>query len=156
MIVEVEAYLGTSDLAAHASRGITERTRVLFGPAGRAYVYFIYGMHECLNVVAEQEGRAGCVLIRALEPLTGLAEMYQRRGWKGGTRGLANGPGKLTEALGITRALYGHRLDRPPLQIRQWKKRPEFEIETTTRVGITQCTDWPLRFLWKGHPCVSR
>lgn len=156
MIVEVEAYLGTSDLAAHASRGITERTRVLFGPPGRAYVYFIYGMHECLNVVAEAEGRAGCVLIRALEPLSGLAEMYERRQWKGGPRGLANGPGKLTQALAITRAQYGHRLDRPPLQIRQWRRRPEFEIETTTRIGITQCADWPLRFLWKGHPCVSR
>lgn len=156
MIVEVEAYLGTSDLAAHASRGITERTRVLFGPPGRAYVYFIYGMHECLNVVAEEEGRAGCVLIRALEPLSGLAEMYERRHWKGQPRGLANGPGKLTQALGITRAQYGHRLDRPPLQVRQWKTRPEFEIETTPRIGITHCADWPLRFLWKGHPCVSR
>ena len=96
MIVEVEAYLGLGDLAAHASRGITERTRVLFGPPGRAYVYFIYGMHECLNVVAEEEGRAGCVLVRALEPLTGLAEMYQRNGQRssrcntqGGTRSLA-------------------------------------------------------------------
>lgn len=156
MIVEVEAYLGTSDLAAHASRGITERTRVLFGPPGRAYVYFIYGMHECLNVVAEEPGRAGCVLIRALEPLAGLAEMYERRRWKGAPRGLANGPGKLTQALGITRAQYGHRLDRPPLQLRQWKKRPEFEMETTPRIGITHCADWPLRFLWKGHPCVSR
>jgi DNA-3-methyladenine glycosylase len=156
MIVEVEAYLGAGDLAAHASRGMTERTRVLFGPPGRAYVYFIYGMHECLNVVAEAEGKAGCVLIRALEPLTGIDEMYQRRGWKGPPRGLTNGPGKLTEALGITRANYGHRLDRPPLQIRTWKRPPEVEIETTARIGITQCTDWPLRFLWKGHPCVSR
>jgi DNA-3-methyladenine glycosylase len=156
MIVEVEAYLGTSDLAAHASRGITERTRVLFGPPGRAYVYFIYGMHECLNVVAEETGRAGCVLIRALEPLAGLEEMYERRHWKGAPRGLANGPGKLTQALAITRAQYGHRLDRLPLQLRQWKKRPEFEIETTPRIGITHCADWPLRFIWKGHPCVSR
>jgi DNA-3-methyladenine glycosylase len=106
--------------------------------------------------VAEAEGKAGCVLIRALEPLTGIEEMYQRRGWKGPPRGLTNGPGKLTEALGITRANYGHRLDRPPLQIRTWKRPPEVEIETTARIGITQCTDWPLRFLWKGHPCVSR
>lgn len=156
MIVEVEAYLGTADLAAHASRGITERTRVLFGPPGRAYVYFIYGMHECLNVVAEEEGRAGCVLIRALEPLTGLMKMRERRNLKGPVRGLTNGPGKLTQALGITRAQYGHRLDRPPLQIRRWKNPPQFEIETTPRIGITHCADWPLRFVWKGHPCLSR
>ena len=79
MIVETEAYLGLDDLAAHASRGKTERTKVLFGPAGRAYVYFSYGMHECLNVVADREGTPGCVLIRALEPLSGLAKMYERR-----------------------------------------------------------------------------
>jgi DNA-3-methyladenine glycosylase len=156
MIVEVEAYLGLGDLAAHASRGITERTRVIFGPPGRAYVYFIYGMHECLNVVAEQEGTPGCVLIRALEPLSGLEEMYERRKWKGAPRGLANGPGKLTEALGISRAQYGLRLDRRPLQIRSWKRPPKFEIQATPRIGIKHCGDWPLRFVWKGHPCLSR
>jgi DNA-3-methyladenine glycosylase len=156
MIVEVEAYLGLADLAAHASRGITNRTRVIFGPPGRAYVYFIYGMHECLNVVAEREGTPGCVLIRALEPLSGLAEMYDRRHWKGARRGLANGPGKLTEALGIGRAQYGMRLDRRPLQIRRWKSAPQFEIEATPRIGIRHCGDWPLRFVWKGHPCLSR
>jgi len=156
MIVETEAYLGLDDLAAHASRGRTERTKVLFGPAGRAYVYFSYGMHECLNVVADREGTPGCVLIRALEPLCGLAVMYSRRQWHGRKTGLANGPGKLTRALEITRDHYGKRLDRGDLRIRKWRDRPVFEVEVTARVGITKCADWPLRFVWKGNPCVSR
>ena len=83
MLVETEAYLGLDDLAAHASRGRTSRTEVLFGPAGRAYVYLIYGMHECLNIVADREGEPGCVLIRALEPLCGLEQMRERRRWQG-------------------------------------------------------------------------
>ncbi len=156
MIVETEAYLGLSDLAAHASRGRTERTRILFGPAGHAYVYFIYGMHECLNVVAEREGEPGSVLIRALEPLAGLSQMYERRQWRGPANGLANGPGKLTQALAITRAQYGQRLDRGTLTIRRWRKRPEFEIGVTPRIGISECVDWPLRFVLAGHPCLSR
>ncbi|HLH03621.1 MAG TPA: DNA-3-methyladenine glycosylase [Bryobacteraceae bacterium] len=155
-IVETEAYLGLSDLAAHASRGLTERTRVLFGPPGRAYVYFIYGMHECLNVVADRAGEPGCVLIRALEPLTGIAEMYERRNWKGAVRGLANGPGKLTQALRITRAQYGQRLDRGELTIREFREKPEFEIGVTPRIGITKCADWPLRFVWLGNACLSK
>jgi DNA-3-methyladenine glycosylase len=156
MIVETEAYLGLDDLAAHASRGKTERTKVLFGPAGRAYVYFSYGMHECLNVVADREGTPGCVLIRALEPLSGLKEMYRRRQWHGTMPGLANGPGKLTQALAITREQYGQRLDRGDLTIRKWRDMPSFEIRVTPRIGITKCADWPLRFIWAGHPCLSR
>jgi DNA-3-methyladenine glycosylase len=156
MIVETEAYLGLDDLAAHASRGKTERTKVLFGPAGRAYVYFSYGMHECLNVVADREGTPGCVLIRALEPLSGLEEMYRRRQWHGTTTGLANGPGKLTQALAITREQYGQRLDRGDLTIRKRRDIPRFEIRVTSRIGITKCADWPLRFIWAGHPCLSR
>src|SRR5579875_4145344 len=128
MIVETEAYLGVNDLAAHASRGLTQRTKVLFGPAGRAYVYFIYGMHECLNVVADRDGEPGCVLIRALQPLCGLLEMHARRQWHGATCGLANGPGKLTQALAITRVHYGLRLDTGPLTIRRWREAPVFEI----------------------------
>ena len=121
MIVETEAYLGGDDLAAHTARGLTERTKVIFGPPGRAYVYFIYGMHECLNVVAEPPGSPGCVLIRAVAPLAGLSVMAERRHWTGALRGLTSGPGKLTQALGITRSQYGHRLDRgesdhPPLE----------------------------------------
>ena len=155
-IVETEAYLGLDDLAAHASRGLTERTKVLFGPPGRAYVYFIYGMHECLNVVADREGNPGCVLIRALAPVSGLQVMFERRRWRGPAKGLANGPGKLTQALAITRAQYGERLDRGELTIRSWCEQPRFEIAATPRIGITQCADWPLRFVWAGHPCLSR
>jgi DNA-3-methyladenine glycosylase len=156
MLVETEAYLGIDDLAAHASRGLTPRTKVIFGPAGRAYVYFIYGMHECLNVVADREGVPGCVLIRALEPLCGLGQMATRRNWNGPSIGLANGPGKLTQALAITRDLYGARLDRGALRIRRWRELPRFDIEVTPRIGVSQCSDWPLRFIWAKHPCVSR
>jgi DNA-3-methyladenine glycosylase len=156
MIVETEAYLGLDDLAAHASRGLTERTKVLFGPAGRAYVYFIYGMHECLNVVADREGSPGCVLIRALEPLCGLEKMFERRKWNGPLCGLTNGPGKLTQALAITREQYGARLDMGPLTIRRWREHPEFAIAATPRIGIRECADWPLRFVWSAHPCLSK
>ena len=156
MIVETEAYLGPGDLAAHASKGKTERTKVLFGPAGHAYVYFIYGMHECLNVVADHEGSPGCVLIRALEPLSGLETMYERRNWHGPPVGLANGPGKLTQALAITRKQYGARLDTGDLTIREWREKPSFEIAATPRIGITQCADWPLRFVWANHRSLSR
>ncbi|HEX4770409.1 MAG TPA: DNA-3-methyladenine glycosylase [Bryobacteraceae bacterium] len=156
MIVETEAYLGEDDLAAHSSRGETQRTKVIFGPPGRAYVYFIYGMHECLNIVAEPAGKPGCVLIRALQPLTDIELMRQRRQWKGNITGLTNGPGKLTQALDITRAQYGARLDRGGLTIRHWRKQPQFAIETTPRIGIRECADWPLRFVWAGHPCLSR
>src|SRR5205085_5804605 len=105
-IVETEAYLGLKDRAAHAWNGITARTRVLFGPPGHAYIYLIYGMYECLNIVAEPEESPGCVLIRAVEPLTGLPMMRKRRpGVK--DHELANGPGKLTIAMGITRAHNG-------------------------------------------------
>src|ERR1700733_12780266 len=95
IIVETEAYLGGDDLASHSARGITPRTRVIFGPPGHAYVYLIYGMYQCLNLVAEPEGSAGCVLIRAVEPLTGLTEMRHRRPQARRTEDLANGPGKL-------------------------------------------------------------
>jgi DNA-3-methyladenine glycosylase len=156
MIVETEAYLGENDLAAHSHRGETERTKVIFGPPGRAYVYFIYGMHECMNIVAEPAGKPGGVLIRALQPLTDIPLMRQRRHWSGSIAGLTNGPGKLTQALDITRAQYGARLDRGPLTIRSWRERPEFVIATTARIGIRECADLPLRFVWAGHPCLSR
>ncbi|MBV9760148.1 MAG: DNA-3-methyladenine glycosylase [Acidobacteriaceae bacterium] len=156
MIVETEAYLGENDLAAHSARGRTSRTQVIFGPPGRAYVYFIYGMHECLNVVADSDGIPGCVLIRALEPLCGLPEMYRRRDWRGSICGLTNGPGKLTQALAIGREQYGQRLDKGSLTIRRWRTPPSFEVGVTPRIGIRQCADWPLRFIWAGHSCLSK
>lgn len=141
-IIETEAYLGLDDLAAHASRGLTPRTRVIFGPPGHAYVYLIYGMYECLNVIAEPDGTPGCVLIRALTPLTGLDLMRQRRH---GQKDLTGGPGKLTRALAITRAHNATDLTRGPLRILDAPT--QGHIQVTPRIGITQCTDWPLRFL---------
>lgn len=155
-IVEVEAYLGTSDLAAHAARGITDRTRILFGPPAHAYVYFIYGMYECLNFVTEPEGQAGCVLIRALEPLSGIAEMLRRRPAARRPEDIAGGPGKLTLAMGITRKLNGSSLVSGPLQVRSLHATNDFETEATPRIGITHCADWPLRFLITGNRFVSR
>ena len=142
-IIEVEAYLGVDDLAAHSARGITNRTRVIFGPPGHAYVYLIYGMYECLNVVAEPDGTPGCVLIRALHPLTGIEQMRDRRR---GQQDLAGGPGKLTQALGITRALNGADVTRGPLCILDAGPR-NGEILVTPRIGISQAADLPLRFV---------
>lgn len=146
-IVETEAYLGVNDLAAHAARGITERTKVLFGPPGHAYVYFIYGMYECLNFVCEPEGQAGCVLIRALEPLSGTDLMFRRRPKAKRVEDLASGPGKLTQAMGITRKLNGSSLLTGPLTVRRLDDEPRIDIKVTPRIGITKCADWPLRFL---------
>lgn len=156
MIVETEAYLGLDDLAAHASSGRTERNKVLFGPAGYTYVYLIYGIYECFNVSANPADTPGGVLIRAVEPLCGLQQMYERRKWNGPVNGLGNGPGKLTMALAITRAHNGLPVDEGSLTIRAWKKKPSFEIDVTPRIGITKCADWPLRFLWRGNSSVSK
>lgn len=156
MLVETEAYLGLTDLAAHAARGITERTKVMFGPAGHAYVYLIYGMYECLNVVADKPGVPHCVLVRALEPLSGLQAMAERRHWNGPVPGLANRQGKLTQAMGITRAQYGADLCAGPLQLRRWKQRPEFRVGVTPRIGIRENVDWPMRFTWEKHACLSK
>jgi len=154
-IVETEAYLGLADAAAHASRGRTPRTEVIFGPPGHAYVYLIYGMYECLNVVAEREGRAGCVLIRAVEPLEGVGSMRRRRRGIARVEQLANGPGKLTLALGITRRHNGADLTRGPLIICGGCEN-DFEIGVSRRIGITKNPDLPLRFFVAGSPFVSR
>jgi DNA-3-methyladenine glycosylase len=154
-IVETEAYLGVDDRAAHAWRGVTPRTRLLFGPPGHAYVYFIYGMYECLNFVAEEEGKAGAVLIRAVEPLVGIAAMLRRRPAAKRVEDLASGPGKLTLALGITRKQNGVDLTRGSLHVRRLDEEQAFEIAVTPRIGITHCADWPLRFLISGNRFVS-
>jgi DNA-3-methyladenine glycosylase len=154
IIVETEAYLGEDDLAAHSARGVTDRTKVIFGAPGHAYVYFIYGMYECLNLVAEPAGKPGCVLIRALEPVDGIDLMRERRQKARRVEDLASGPGKLTLAMGITRALNGADVTGPPLVVENSRTRPE--IVTTTRIGITHCADWPLRFYAAGNRFVSR
>ena len=155
-IVETEAYLGGDDLASHSARGITDRTRVIFGPPGHAYVYFIYGMYECLNLVAEPDGQPGCVLIRALEPVAGIETMRRRRPAAHTLHDLTSGPGRLTLALGITRAQNGVDVTRGNLTVRTAPHQEPFEIEVTPRIGISQCTDRPLRYAVKGNPFVSR
>lgn len=156
IIVETEAYLGGDDLASHSARGITNRTRVIFGPPGHAYVYFIYGMYECLNIVAEPEGQPGCVLIRALEPVSGLDTMQHRRPAARKPEDLAGGPGKLTLAMGITRVHNGADVTRGALVVRAPGEPRHFEIAVTPRIGIKQCADLPLRFLIRGNRFVSR
>jgi len=155
MIVETEAYLGGDDLAAHSARGVTDRTRVIFGPPGHAYVYFIYGMYECLNLVTEPKDKPGCVLIRAIEPLTGIDVMQKRRPAARRIEDLASGPGKLTRALSITRAQNGADMTSGNLVVRNWKHQRQFEIEVTPRIGITKCAAWPLRYVVKGNRFVS-
>jgi len=162
-IVEVEAYLGPHadppDPAAHAFRGPTPRNRVLFGRAGHAYVYLIYGIYFCANITCESQDRAGCVLLRALEPVAGIEIMAQNRGLPPGAtaRQLTSGPSRLCQALGLTRATHnGMDLLDPasPLQVRDDGYRPA-EALVTPRVGIREAVDWPLRFALPGHPCVS-
>jgi DNA-3-methyladenine glycosylase len=155
-IVETEAYLGEEDEAAHSFAGLTERTRVIFGPPGHAYVYFSYGMHHCLNLVAEAEGRAGCVLIRALEPVEGIDRMFERRPRATQLRDLCSGPGKLTQAFGITLGEYGADVTRGALTVREPLWARPFRVQQTARVGITRSADRPLRFCMEGNECVSR
>ena len=129
---------------------------MIFGPPGHAYVYFIYGMHECLNLVAEPEGKPGCVLIRAAEPVAGIPIMKRRRAKGRTVEKLASGPGNLTQAFGITRAQNGVDVTHGPLVVRRWDKEPKFEIEVTPRIGIRHCAEWPLRFLVAGNRAVSK
>lgn len=155
VIVETEAYPGGDDLASHSAAGVTKRTRVIFGPPGHAYVYFCYGMHVCMNVVADAEGTAGCVLIRALQPITGLDTMQSRRAAARNERQLTSGPARLTQALGITLEDYGADLTRGPFVIREPAKPLKFEIEVTPRIGISKCEDRPLRFVIRDSEFLS-
>jgi DNA-3-methyladenine glycosylase len=156
VIVETEAYLGLEDAASHAYRGLTKRNEVMFGPPGHAYVYFIYGMYECVNVVTEPAGKAGAVLIRAVEPVLGVELMRIRRPGAKRLRDVASGPGKLTIALGITRALNGADVTKGALVVRERRGAEGFEIEAGPRIGISRCADWPLRFTVAGSEFVSR
>ncbi len=151
-IVEVEAYLGPRDPASHAYRR-TPRSDVMWDRPGTAYVYFIYGAHACVNVVTEAEGRAGAVLLRALEPVEGLALMRRRRGTDE-IRLLASGPGRLTQALGITLGDNRADLVEGPLYIARGA-RPA-AVARTPRIGISRATERPWRFVVRGSTSLSR
>ncbi|MGA3160784.1 MAG: DNA-3-methyladenine glycosylase [Terracidiphilus sp.] len=162
-IVEVEAYLGPHsappDPAAHAYRGPTPRNRVLFGPAGHAYVYSVYGRYFCANITCEIKDRAGCVLLRALEPVAGAEQMAVNRGLAPGaqSRLMTSGPSRLCQALGLNRAAHNEMdvLDpASPLQVRDDSYKAG-EVLVTRRIGIHEAVDLPLRFILPGNACVS-
>ena len=156
IIVETEAYLGEHDLACHAAAGRTARTEALYGPPGTSYVYFIYGMYWCFNAVTRTEGLPSAVLVRAIEPLDGIALMHKRRPRVKSDADLTNGPGKLCTALGITGSMSAKSLQRKPLVIREGEPVPDNKVEVTTRIGISKCADWPLRWIVRGNRFVSR
>jgi len=152
-IVETEAYLFKDDPGCHASRGITARNAPMFEEAGRAYVYLIYGMYHCLNIVSGKKGEGEAVLIRALEPVDGIASMMKKRKTKK-LENLCNGPGKLTQALGITRRQNNKSLLSNHFCILDNNIKPE--ITTTTRIGLTLGKELPLRFYITGNRFVSK
>ena len=156
IIVETEAYVGEHDAACHAAVGRTARTAPLYGPPGTAYVYFIYGMYWCVNAVTRAEGLPSAVLIRALEPLDGIELMRSRRPRAHRDADLCNGPGKLCLALGIGPQHNGGDLLKPPLRIRAGIKFAERSVAVTPRIGVTKAADWPLRWVVRGNPYVSR
>jgi DNA-3-methyladenine glycosylase len=155
-IVETEAYVGEHDLACHAAAGHTARTAPLYGPPGLSYVYFIYGMYWCFNAVTRREGEPSAVLVRALEPVDGIATMRRRRPTARREADLTNGPGKLCLALGIDGSLNRHDLRRAPLVIRRGQPVDDADVVVTPRIGITEAADWPLRWFVRDNPFVSR
>ncbi len=155
-IVETEAYVGEHDLACHAVAGRTVRTEPLYGAPGMAYVYFIYGMYWCFNAVTRAENEPSAVLVRAVEPVDGIALMRRRRPKAKRDVDLSNGPGKLCLALGIGREHNTLRLDRPPIVVRRGESIADADVVVTPRIGITQSADWPLRYFIKDNRFVSR
>lgn len=154
-IVEVEAYLGSDDPGSHAAtRGITRRNAVMYGPPGRAYVYFTYGNHHMLNLVTEQEGVAGAVLVRALEPTLGVEEMSRRRGGRTG-REIADGPGKVAQALGLDLRDNGSVFGEGNVALFEASRPPE-RIVTSGRIGLSAGRDRALRFFIEGNEHVSK
>jgi DNA-3-methyladenine glycosylase len=157
-IVETEAYVGPHDLACHASKGRTARTEVMFGPPGHAYVYFIYGVYYCLNIVTEEIGHASAVLIRALEPVAGIELMQQRRGTEK-IHSLASGPGKLCLAMAIDKALNAADMSRGNVLYVEDRNEPPPRIVATARIGVDYAGKWkdkPWRFLIRGSEFVSK
>jgi DNA-3-methyladenine glycosylase len=154
-IVETEAYLGKNDPASHAYKGESKRTIAMFGDPGHAYIYFTYGMYYCFNVTTAEKGVGEAVLIRALEPIEGIELMQSRRQKVTDNIHLCSGPAKLVLAMGITKDLYGHDLTKKPLLIEE-RENKEFEIITTTRIGISLAKELPLRFYIKGSQFISK
>jgi len=157
-IVETEAYVGPHDLACHASKGRTARTEVMFGPPGHAYVYFIYGVYYCLNIVTEEIGHASAVLIRALEPIDGV-ELMQKRRRVEELRKLASGPGKLCLAMSIDKALNGADMSRGSVLYVEDRGGQAPNIIARPRVGVDYADKWkdkPWRFLIRGSEFVSK
>jgi DNA-3-methyladenine glycosylase len=155
-VVETEAYVGPHDPAAHGFGGRrTRRNQGLFGPPGTAYVFRSHGIHWCVNAVTERDGYPAAVLIRALEPIAGLDEMRRRRGLDA-ERLLCAGPGRLTQALGISDAQDGTSLRRGPLRLLAPPARSRITVAVGPRIGIARAADWPLRFVERGSPYLSR
>jgi len=148
MIIETEAYIGTTDTACHASKGKTPRNAVMFGKAGIAYIYFVYGMHYMLNVVTEAEGNPCAVLIRAIMPVEGRAEMQNRRKQSG--KNLTDGPAKVCQAMGIDKGLNGWDLTRgESLRIEEYQKISSDRIQRTPRIGINYAAQKDKDALWR-------
>ena len=161
-IVETEAYLFRNDPACHAHKGETKRNAAMFGPAGRSYVYLIYGMYNCFNVVSGKLNEGEAVLIRALEPLAGIEDMRKHRN-STTTKELCSGPGKLTQAMAITREHNNLCLQSSALQIHSrdsytslYRGSRHISIDTTTRIGINQGKELPLRFLLRDNRFISK